>query len=189
VGVDLRRLELSQFGATVGQSVGDRLVIASTLKLVRGGGTTTGDLDLGAMATIGILRMGVAVRNVTEPVLGGGSDVSMTLHRQVRAGAALIVHSRKAIDDVALDVDLDLTKNRGATGDLRRVAAGVEMWTLHKQLGLRGGISMSTIATLRAAPAAGLSFAVRRAAYVDVQVTGGPDQSRAGWGVDLRVTF
>src|SRR6266567_2804837 len=35
LGVGVRRLEVSQFGTTVGQSIGEHLVVASTLKLVR----------------------------------------------------------------------------------------------------------------------------------------------------------
>src|SRR5207249_413902 len=49
---------LSQFGATVGQSLGNHLVVASTLKLVHALDHTDGDLDLGALAMVGWARFG-----------------------------------------------------------------------------------------------------------------------------------
>lgn len=77
--VYLRSLVLHQFGATVGQSLGEHLVVGSTLKLVHGrlgagmrpavdasldqaadlgaAGETHGGIDLGAMATFGEMRL------------------------------------------------------------------------------------------------------------------------------------
>src|SRR5262245_13966821 len=72
--VDVRALELSQFGVTVGQSVSAHLVLASTLKVMRAAGDTEAGLDIGAMAMVGLLRLGLAVRNVREPTFG--SDAS-----------------------------------------------------------------------------------------------------------------
>jgi hypothetical protein len=186
-GVGLRQLEVTQYGMTVGQSVGGHLVIGSTLKLVRGGGNTTGDLDIGVMASGGILRAGLAVRNMSEPRLGP-AETGLTLHREARAGVALIKRSQGTVGDATLDVDLDLTRNPTASGDARRVAGGGEVW-LGKQIGFRGGISMSTIGDARSAPSAGLSVALRGNSYVDGQITGGPDKSRSGWGFDFRITF
>src|SRR5713101_6821843 len=123
-GLGLRQLEVTQYGVTVGQSVGSHLVIGSTLKLVRGGGSTTGDLDIGVMASGGVVRAGVAVRNIAEPTLGT-ADAGLTLHREARAGLALVRHSQGAVGDAALDVDLDLTRNSTASGDARRAAGGV----------------------------------------------------------------
>ena len=186
-GVALRQLEVSQYGVTVGQSVGSHLVIGSTLKLVRGGGNTTGDLDIGVMATGGIVRVGATVRNVLEPKLGA-ADVEVDLHREARVGVALVRHSQSALGDASVDLDVDLTRNPTASGDTRRVAGGAEVW-FGKQIGFRAGISTSTIGEARTAPSAGLSLALRRGTYVDGQITRGPDKARSGWGFDLRVTF
>ncbi len=41
----------NQFGATVGQSIGDHLVIATTVKVMHALSDTRGDVDLGAMAS------------------------------------------------------------------------------------------------------------------------------------------
>ena len=61
--------DLSVYGVTVGQSLGDHLVLGSTLKLVRAG-QSHGDLDMGAMARFGAARMGVVVKNIRKPSLG-----------------------------------------------------------------------------------------------------------------------
>jgi hypothetical protein len=50
---------LSQFGVTVGQSVGAHLILGSTLKLMHALGETSGDLDMGAMATFSRFRLGL----------------------------------------------------------------------------------------------------------------------------------
>src|SRR5438132_11059542 len=81
---------LSQFGATVGESVSNHLVVASTLKLVRAG-ETHGDLDVGAMAAIGHVRSGAVLRNVRESSFAaeaGTDEEAMILAGQARAGIA-----------------------------------------------------------------------------------------------------
>src|SRR5436189_1383858 len=56
---------LSELGVTVGQSLGNHFVFGSTLKVMTAGQTHAG-LDLGAMVTFGLARIGLSVRNVTE---------------------------------------------------------------------------------------------------------------------------
>jgi len=208
--VRLRALVLSQFGATVGQSVGNHLVIASTLKLVRGsvisaiassadasldqaaalgaGSETHADLDLGALATFGMVRVGVAMKNVRAPEFGTGDD-QMTLKRQARAGLALVGHSNGAINQLALAVDADLTKTTTVVGDERHVAGGIEAFTLQRHVALRAGLSANTIGAARVSPSVGASLGVRNGVYFEGQLTGGSDEARHGWGLDLRVTF
>jgi hypothetical protein len=79
---------LSEFGATVGQSVGPHLILGSTLKLVHALGETRADLDVGAMAALGRVRLGVAAKNLRTPEFSEG-DTRFELSRQVRAGAAV----------------------------------------------------------------------------------------------------
>ena len=50
---------MSQFGVTVGQSIGRHLVVATTVKLVNALDDTEADLDVGAMAAFGVMRFGV----------------------------------------------------------------------------------------------------------------------------------
>ncbi len=209
-GVRLRALVLNQFGVTVGQSVGNHLVVGSTLKLVRGsvvsavgtpgdaslgqaqslsgGGQTHADLDLGALATFGIVRVGVVMKNVRAPAFGTGDD-RMTLKRQTRAGVALVGRSPGAIQQLALDFDADLTKTPTVFGDERHVAGGIEALTLQRHLALRAGLSANTIGAARVSPSVGASVGVSNGMYVEGQLTGGVDQARHGWGLSLRLTF
>jgi hypothetical protein len=204
-------LALQQFGATVGQSLGNHLVLGSTLKLVRVGsaseadvasaatldrasalatGTETHvDLDLGAMVKFGVLSLGAAVKNVRQPSFGSGED-RIQMRRQGRVGiAAMSKKQRGAISTVSVAFDADVTRTAMATGDVRHIAAGAEGWLFSGSLGLRGGVSANTIGAARPAAGAGLSLALRKGTYVDGQATVGSDQSRSGWGVALRVTF
>jgi len=208
--VRLRSLFLSQFGATVGQSIGEHLVVGSTLKLVHGsvatdvrardiatldqaadldgaGETHTG-LDLGAMLSFGSARFGLVARNVTEPVFGSGAD-AVTLHRQVRAGASLGTGRRGVIGNAIVAVDADLTTTPTVLGDERHLAAGAEAWMARQRLGVRGGVGTNTIGARRSSLSGGVSVLVRTRTYLDAQATGGSDESRHGWGVALRVTF
>jgi hypothetical protein len=183
----VRSLEVSQFGATVGQSVGGHLVLASTLKLLRAAGDTEAGLDIGAIVALGAMRAGVMVRNVREPTFGEG-EAAMTLGRQVRAGVAVSSVGRRVVG-ATVTADADLRAVATALGDERRIGVGAEIWTPRRSLGLRGGISANTIGERRSAPSAGASLAVGRGVFVDGQITRGSDLLRRGWGADLRLTF
>jgi hypothetical protein len=207
--VRLRSLMLSQFGATVGQSIGDHLVVASTLKLLHGSvagairpaGATLDDadaldgasdirgtFDVGALAAYGDARLGVTLRNATSPAFGSGAD-ALTLRRQVRAGLALTTAGRSSLGGLTFAVDADLTRAATADGDERRVASGVEAWTYARRFGLRAGVSASTLGESRPAASAGASWAVRSGMYLDAEITEGAGNSRRGWGFGTRVTF
>jgi hypothetical protein len=206
----LSSLVLQQFGATVGQSVGDHLVFASTLKLVRGafasaGGDaasasldnaaglngkaqTHGDLDLGAMAAFGPVRIGVAVKNVSQPTFQSGTD-SVNLPRQARIGIAITPTRGRAPGPMTVAFDADMTRTGAPTGDERRVAGGLELRLLRRHLAVRGGLSANTIGDARPVGSGGLSLALRSGLFVDAQTTAGSDQARQSWGAALRVTY
>jgi hypothetical protein len=188
VGLGVSSLEISQFGASVGQSLGDHLVIASTLKLLRAQSETHGDLDVGAMAVFGAARFGLAVRNVTAPEVGSGA-AEIVLARQARAGVSLTYAGIGRTDNVTVALDADLTRARTAVGDERHVSGGVEAWVFQRRVGLRGGLSASTAGGARPVVAGGASVALLSALYVDGEVTVGKDEARRGWGLGLRVTF
>jgi hypothetical protein len=208
--VHFRSLVLQQFGATVGQSVGEHLVIGSTVKLVHGAlgsgvrpaaevsldqaaelagsGETHVGVDVGAMAAAGEIRVGVTVRNLTEPEFGSGSD-AVILRRHARSGIAWLSGAHGGLGSVTLSADADLTTRTTALGDERRVAAGAEASTKGRRVSLRGGVGASTVGSRRASVSAGVSAAIRHASYLDAALTGGSDQVRRGWGLALRVTF
>jgi hypothetical protein len=210
IEVRLRSLALTQFGVSVGQSLGEHLVIATTLKLTHAGAVTqmrlaadgsleaAGELDpsaetkpgldAGAMASFGPVRVGLTVRNVTEPGFGTGPD-AFTLSRTARLGAAVSTGKRAVIGSATVAVDADLTKTTTVFGDERRLAAGGEVWTSSRTFGLRAGAGVNTIGTHRASLSGGLSVALKKGVYADGELTGGTDQGRDGWSAGLRLTF
>jgi hypothetical protein len=181
---------LSVFGISVGQSIGQNLVIGSTLKLARADGDTHGGLDIGAMGSFGRARIGLMVRNAKEVEFTGESGLVRTMARQVRAGGAYSTGSRGVIGSATVSLDADLVSTATAFGDVRRFAAGAEIWTTGSVLGLRGGISGSTIGERRLTPSGGVSVSVRSRTFVDAYISRsdtGSDQF--AWGTGLRVTF
>jgi hypothetical protein len=188
VGLGVSSLEINQFGASFGQSLGEHLVIASTLKLLRAQSETHGDLDVGAMAVFGAARFGLAIRNVTVPEVGSGA-AAVVLARQARAGVSLTSAGIGRTDNVTVALDADLTRARTAVGDERHVSGGIEAWALERRIGLRGGLSANTAGAARPVVAGGASVELRSAVYLDGEVTVGKDQARRGWGLGLRVTF
>jgi len=182
---------LSVYGATSGQSLGNHLVLASTLKLVRAGDTHA-DLDAGAMARFGIARLGVVVKNIRKPSFDTEDGV-LELKRQARVGAALLARSPGLINEMTLAFDGDITTVETKAGDVRHVAGGLDVLMFGKKLGLRVGASANTIGERRPALSGGASVMVAAGAavgsYLDAQYTGGSDESKRGWGVGLRVTF
>jgi len=182
---------LSELGMTVGQSLGNHFVVGSTLKVLTAGETHAG-LDLGGMVTFGMARVGLTVRNVTEPTFGDGAD-ALELKRQARAGFALSTGPRGVIGTGAVAVDVDLTTTvTAASGEQRQVAVGGEIWMAQRALGLRGGISRNFVGAEETSLSGGASVAFRRqkslTSYVDGQVTGGSETPRS-WSVALRLTF
>jgi hypothetical protein len=208
-GVDLRALRVSQYGVTVGQSIGPHLVVASTVKLVRAGtvGTAAGpggsleradeldvavetktDLDAGVMASLGRVRLGLSVRHLREPSFGDGAEV-FELSRQARAGIALTTGRAGPVDQVTAAFDADLTRTATPLGEVRHVVGGVEAWLFNRRVGLRGGLGTNTIGERARSTSAGLSVALQTGFYVDGAATFGSDVTREGWALGVRVTF
>ena len=182
---------LSVYGISVGQSLGDRLVLASTLKLGRAHDTHA-DIDIGTMARFGLMRLGLVVKNVRKPTFATAGG-PLPLHRQARAGAALLAQSSGFVNNIVVAFDADLVKSTTIGGDERRVAGGLEVWTFRRALAIRLGASANTIGEARSAIAGGASVVLVTGTYVksffDAQVTGGSDEARRRWGVALRLTF
>ena len=182
---------LSTLGVTVGQSVGDHLVVATTAKLLRGAGASTSTLDVGALARAGVLRAGISVRDVTRPALGEGANL-VELPRVARAGVAV----SDAAERIRVDFDADLTTTRdwppaegGVGAEVRHAALGGEVWAPSKRFGLRAGVSWNTVGDARRTGSVGASIALRSGGYLEGQLTGGSDLSRRGWSIGTRVTF
>ena len=179
-------------GATVVQSVGSRLAVGATLKVVRGVVSTAEssvstnkfDTDIGVITTGSFARLGLSIRNVTEPdfsVPGGGRT---ELERQVRAGISLNT-SRKTI----AAADFDLTTTATPRGDWREAAMGLEANPL-KKAWIRGGVHWNTAGDA-AAPigTVGGSYAIYGSTVADAQFSFGSADGDRGWGVGLRFVF
>ena len=162
--VRLRSLVLNQFGATIGQSIGDHLVVGSTLKLVHGGvgvaarRPATASLD--AAAALDALRRDARATSTSAPwPCSAGARSALTVRNVTRADVrqrARRVHARapgargrgadararaasSAALTLAVDADLTTTPTRA-----RRRAA-------------RGGASRRGCSARRSACAAGVS--------------------------------
>jgi hypothetical protein len=205
-----RTLALSQFGATFAQSAGP-LVLASTLKLVRGGVTRTlaaaqdpldaaddldvetethADLDLGVMVNAGSLRAGFSIRNMRQPEFGSDDDERLELKRKARAGVAFLTASRGgALDALTVAADFDLTKTSTLFGDVRHVATGAEAYFAKRHVGVRGGWQRNTVGTARPAFSYGFSVAPVTGLFLDFARTKGRDETVEGWNAGVRLTF
>jgi hypothetical protein len=181
VGVD-------QMGVTVAQSFGGHLVIGSTLKLERAKSNTRGDLDIGAMATLGVVRLGLLMRDVSEPAFGSGSD-TLVLPRRVRAGAAVLAPSQGRLQQLTLAVDADLTTATVDGRDERDVSVGAEAWVRGGRIGVRGGVGKNTVDAGGSFGAFGLSVAPYSRVFVEGSITRGESGRRDRWGIDLRLAF
>jgi hypothetical protein len=179
---------VSQFGATFGQSIAQQFVLATTVKLVNAQNDTQVDLDVGAMASVGLMRVGVTVRDVRSPTFGSGAD-AIELSRRARAGAAVVVAGRGALDQFVFDVDADLNAATIAGRDERDVTGGVETWWFGRRLGVRGGGGASTTGGGGSFGAFGLSMTPSPHINIDGAVTRGVDSARDRWTLDLRLTF
>jgi hypothetical protein len=179
-------------GVTVLHSLGDRLAVGATLKLVRGtvssGAASASankfDTDLGVMTTGSFARLALSVRNLTAPQFNGPGGAGAKLERRVRAGIAVNT-SRRTV----AAADFDLTTAQTARGEWREAALGLEANPVGKAW-VRGGVRWNT-ADGPAAPvgALGASVAIYGSTLADAQVSFGSADGNRGWGVGLRFVF
>jgi hypothetical protein len=207
----LDRLTTHHAGVTLVQSITSSLAVASTLKLVRGiaasgvvidssrddlldeGGnlpdraSSRFDADIGVMATLGSLRAGLTVRNVTSPEFDTPAGDPLELDRQSRAGIAYL-----GLAQIILAADIDLERVRGSLGDVRNFAAGAEAQVI-RRAAIRTGVRLNTLSDQPGGRAAaytlGTSVAAFRSLLVDAQVTMGSDAADRGWGIAGRIVY
>jgi hypothetical protein len=193
-------------GATLVQSVFERMAVGATVKVVRGIASTAVvrgdprdlldelelgvarnrvDVDVGVMATGNLVRAGLTVRNLARPEFRTIEDDVLRLDRQARAGLALLLTSRWTAA-----ADLDLTRNRGPFGDVRAFAVGAE-GRLTTRASARAGLQVNTAGTRGRAPTAslGASYAAFGSLLIDAHFGTGSDLGFGGWGIAGRVVF
>jgi hypothetical protein len=208
-GVPVRSLAANQLGVTLVQTVIPGVHAGATVKYVRGtaaaryadastlpsellelgealeGDDTDGrlDLDLGVLATAGVVRLGARVRNLLEPSVG-----PVRLERQVRVGVAVDAEAGGGIPlTIALDADVDAYQT--AAGARRVVAIGAERWLSDRRVGLRAGGRINTTGARERSATAGASVALRPGLYVEGHMVRGGSADERGWGVAARVSF
>lgn len=212
IAVDELRLDTlitHHSGATLVQTIAPGVAVGATLKLVRGvasstivpdgdrdallgdatelsgRGSTKFDADIGVMATSGGLKVGLTVRNLSQPEFRTGVDGSgvLSLRRQARAGIAVTPS-----EGWVVAADLDLNRTRDSLGDARCFAAGSER-RMGRKAFVRGGLRLNTAGPRNPAVAAGGSYAIAGSLLIDAQVTGGSDRAQRGWGVSARFVY
>jgi len=195
-------------GATVLQSIGHHLTVGGTPKLVNGtassiiaadgarkdlldraseiGGrqSTKFDADLGVMAVGGFFKVGLTIRNLLDNEFDTPAGNTIELARQARMGIAFLISQGWAVD-----TDFDLTTTHGSLGDERNVAIGTEGRNGRKIM-VRGGLRHNMTGPSRTVPAAGGSYRVMGALFVDGQITGGgTERADRGWGISARFVY
>jgi len=210
VGTRVRSIAISQFASTVGQSLGDHFVLGTTGKLMHAGlasGVATGneplneaddldidrevhgDIDVGAMASFGGVRLGLTVRNLFEPDFGVEGVNRFQLKRQARAGLAWLSVPHGALQGFTIAADADLTTTTTVMGDVRHVAAGAEWWLAKGRVGIRAGGSANTIGETRESGSVGASAALTKSFLINVSATAGRDETVKGWSTGVSLVF
>lgn len=209
----VHELRTSTLGVALLQSIGHYVVVGATLKWVRGSaaqgmstealadraldaaaaldasGQSKGDVDLSAMSALGQVRLGVVARNLTAPSfrLDGTGSAAVELPRQVRIGAGW-GSGWPGNSRLIVALDGDVTSRPTPEGDRRDLAGGVETWWMSQRLGVRGGVSRSTVGDARSAVAAGVSAALKPGMFVEAHVARGRRNERS-WSVGARFAF
>jgi hypothetical protein len=191
VGSGLSSVEfgMSQFGLSAGQSLGRHFVVATTVKLVNAVDDTEADLDVGAMAAFGVMRLGVAVHDVRQPTFGSGVG-AFELTRRARAGAAVITRPRGRIGRLTIAADADLTQAPIDGLPNREVAAGAEAWWLSGRIGVRGGGGRNIAAGGGPFGAFGVTVVPYPRLNLDGAVTRSSDPTIGDrWSLGVRLTY
>jgi hypothetical protein len=141
------------------------------------------DLDVGALAVAGAVRVGAVVRNAAAQDIAG-----LRLPRQVRLGVAF---DGEAVGELPLIVSVDAdVRAYASSGDERRViAAGAEHWLVPRRVAVRGGGRKNTVGRKEGAVTGGASVSPRPGVFVDGHFALGGDTGESGWGVAARVSF
>jgi F plasmid transfer operon, TraF, protein len=181
-------------GASLVQSIGERIDVATTIRFVHGEaavadlpgkGSNTADFDVAAMVMLGRgVRAGLIVRNLLEPEFDTPVEGStLTLERQARAGVAW--HGESS----TVAVDVDLLETESVLGPRRHVAFGGEQWFADRRIAARAGFRLNTVENALPTGTAGVSVRVTSSIFADAQVTRGASDRDRGWGISLRYAY
>jgi hypothetical protein len=180
--VGVSEVETQNFGASLVQTVVNKVVVGTTLRMVNGGGQTAFDLDVGTMASVGNVRVGATARNLRN---------SVDTQRQLRLGTAFVPRALPTgvLGPYSIAFDMDVTRIRTVYGDQRLAAAGSEQWWAKGAVGTRLGVHWDTIGEGNPAVAGGLTVKLPRSLFAEGHMTKGRSTRDSNWGVGARVTF
>ena len=200
-------LQVFQAGGTIVQTIAPGVVVGSTLKYLHGtfvtgpsGGPTVGDalsqarnlqgdgeskfdLDVGVMADMQKVRLGLTSRNLTDPHFTDVAGNVIALGRQTRAGVALLPTSGLTL---AMDVDVITVDLRDVL--LRMIALGGES-RLGSHVALRGGYRWNLEGDHQQVGAIGLGVGLRSRFWLDGYYTVGRRDEDRGFGIGLRAGY
>jgi hypothetical protein len=200
-------LRVSQYGATILQSVAPGVIVGSTLKVLRGfassapvtSGTvsealdagdalkgdsvTRFDYDIGVMLDADHFRLGLTVKNLREPSFPNLAGTAIVLRQQARVGLAVLPTDGLTL---AMDVDLDTVDLRDG---LRRMIAFGGEDRVGRRFAFRGGVRWSLEGERRRVASVGASFSVKKGYWLDGHYTQGDLDADRGFGVTLRAGF
>lgn len=200
VGVPSQSLNIGQFGVTVVHTIFSRLHAGATIKLVHGSAEGTGsesaenhvDADIGFLSVLGPIRVGLAARNLTEPVLDrpAGGVPEVRLSRQVRLGIAYdgSPPPPAQIRPFIVSFDADLHNYDTVRGERRVLAVGAERWLSNRRFGLRGGARFNQVGARERVGTFGASVALIKGIIAEAHAALGTRAER-GWGVAARAAF
>jgi hypothetical protein len=181
----------STLGVSLLQSFTEFVVVGVTPKVMWGSlndtSTTTFDVDAGAMLVVNRLHLGVVAHNLTTPEFEDVTGRPVALEREVRIGGAW-GSGWTGISRVIVSIDTDVMSRPTPSGDRRDLAAGLETWWLNQRLGVRGGVSRSTVGDARGAVAAGISAGWKPGMLVEAHLTRGHADDYS-WSVGARMLF
>jgi F plasmid transfer operon protein TraF len=204
---------ISNLGVTLAQSVGDAVVLGTTLRLVTGSaafgniaadsadaaldaadgldapGDTKFDLDVGMLVYIGRLRVGVTGHNLVAPTWDVAGTPLLSSNRLARIGFAVGPDPVRGRRVWTVAVDADLTTADAVDGERRGLAVGAERWFAKGRVAIRGGARAQTTGDARPLATGGASVGIWSGLLLEAQVTAGGDAVERGWGVGARVTF
>jgi F plasmid transfer operon, TraF, protein len=192
----VRLLTTSNVGVTFVQTIVTNVVIGTTARVVHGGvegfdTRTMADFDVGAMVSVGNVRVGVTGRNLREPEYDVEGEGRTEMERQVRVGAALVPRSRPAgvHGPFSLAFDIDMTETASPIGPVKLAALGGEYWIAAGRVGLRAGLRWNTLDTSERFTSGGLTVRFPRSVHVDGQLTKPNGDGDSEWLVSARITF
>lgn len=205
--LSVERLSVSQLGGTFIQTLVPGLIVGTTLKYLRGtvsegpfAGATGGeavdvvaayperttsefDFDVGLLADLDQLRIGVTFKNLMTPEFQSVAENVITVPRFVRLGLAVRPGAGLTL---AMDLDLDTVDLRDG---LRRMLAFGAEGPVGSRLALRGGVRWDLEGDREPVTAAGVSLGLTERFWLDGHYSYGHSDGNQGFGFALRAGY